>query len=70
MENFVLLEDIAQTKFSTIKKCKNTKTKDIVALKSITTKKAEEAPGKEILNEILVLSTLTSPYVHSYITYS
>jgi serine/threonine protein kinase len=64
MENFVLLEEITQTKFSSILKCKNLKTKEIVVLKVITPRKADEAPSKEILNEILVLSTFNSQYVN------
>jgi serine/threonine protein kinase len=63
MENFVILEEICQTAFSTILKCKNKKTKMIVALKQISQKKPEESPSKEVLRELLVLMNFKHPNI-------
>lgn len=63
MENFVILEEIAQTQFSTIYKCKNKKSKEVVAIKVIHQKKPEESPSKETLREMLVLMNFKHPNV-------
>ena len=55
MENFIILEEIAQTQFSRIVKAKNKKTKEICSLKIISEAKSTEAPSKETLRELLVL---------------
>jgi len=56
MENYIILEELAQTQFSTILKCRNKKTKDIVVLKVINEKKTEDAPSKQVLREIVVMT--------------
>jgi serine/threonine protein kinase len=66
MENFVILEEIAQTMFSKILKCKNKKSKEIVVLKLITQKKPEEAPSKEVLRELLVLMNFKHPHIVNF----
>lgn len=66
MENFVILEEICQTQFSTILKCKNKKTKQIVILKQILQKKPEESPSKEILRELLVLMNFKHTNIVSF----
>lgn len=63
MDNFVILEEIYQTQSSTILKCKNKTTKDIVILKQILQKKYEEAPSKEVLRELLVLMNFNHPNI-------
>lgn len=55
MDNFIILEEVCQTQFSTILRCKNKTTKEIVILKEIAQKKTEEAPSKQVLRELLVL---------------
>lgn len=63
MENFVILEEICQTQFSTILKCKNKKSKGVVILKQVAQKKPEEAPSKEVLRELLVLMNFKHPNI-------
>ena len=64
MENFIILEDIAQTQFSKIYKCKNKKTKEVVAIKVVNQKKPEESPSVEALREMLVLMNFKHPNVN------
>ena len=66
MNNFVVLEQICQTQFSTILRCKNKTTKDIVVLKEISQKKTEDAPNKQVLRELLVLMNFTHPHIVKY----
>ena len=66
MENFIILEDIAQTQFSIIYKCKNKKTKDVVAVKVVYQKNPEESPSKEVLREMLVLMNFKHKNVKKY----
>ena len=65
MDNYIILEEIAQTQFSTILKVKNKKTKDVVVLKVINPRKIDEAPSKENLRELLVLMN----FKHTNVTY-
>ena len=66
MNNFVVLEQICQTQFSTILRCKNKTTKDIVVLKEISQKKTEDAPNKQVLRELLVLMNFSHPHIVKY----
>ena len=66
MNNFVVLEQICQTQFSTILRCKNKTTKDIVILKEISQKKTEDAPNKQVLRELLVLMNFSHPHIVKY----
>lgn len=66
MNNFVVLEEICQTQFSTILRCKNKTTKDIVVLKQIRQKKTEDAPSKEVLREILIMMNFSHPHIVKY----
>ena len=66
MNNFVFLEQICQTQFSTILRCKNKTTKDIVVLKEISQKKTEDAPNKQVLRELLVLMNFSHPHIVKY----
>ena len=63
MNNFIVLEQICQTQFSTIFRCKNKTTKDIVVLKEIIQKKTEEAPSKQVLRELLILMNFNHPNI-------
>ena len=66
MNNFIVLEEICQTQFSTILRCKNKTTRDIVVLKEIRQKKTEDAPSKEVLREILIMMNFTHPHIVKY----
>ena len=66
MNNFIILEEICQTQFSTILRCKNKTTRDIVVLKEIRQKKTEDAPSKEVLREILIMMNFTHPHIVKY----
>ena len=66
MNNFIVLEEICQTQFSTILRCKNKTTRDIVVLKQIRQKKTEDAPSKEVLREILIMMNFTHPHIVKY----
>ena len=66
MNNFVVLEEICQTQFSTILRCKNKTTRDIVVLKEIRQKKTEDAPSKEVLREILIMMNFSHPHIVKY----
>ena len=66
MNNFLVLEQICQTQFSTILRCKNKTTKDIVVLKEISQKKTEDAPNKQVLRELLVLMNFSHPHIVKY----
>ena len=66
MNNFVVLEQICQTQFSTILRCKNKTTKDIVVLKEISQKKTEDAPNKQVLRELLLLMNFSHPHIVKY----
>ena len=67
MNNFVVLELICQTQFSTILRCKNKTTKDIVILKEISQKKkTEDAPNKQVLRELLVLMNFSHLHIVNY----
>ncbi len=63
MENFLILEEITQTLFSTIQKCRNEKTKQICVLKTIVQKKVEDAPDKNTLRELLIMRAVNHPNV-------
>lgn len=63
MENYILLEELAQTPFSIINKCKNKKTNEIVVLKIINEKKTEDSPSKPVLREIVIMTTFKHPNV-------
>lgn len=67
MENYVIIDEINQTRNSSILKCRNKKTKEIVVLKIISDKKVEEAPSKEILRELLVLMNFKHENVKCFI---
>ena len=66
MNNFIVLEEICQTQFSTILRCKNKTTRDIVVLKEIRQKKTEDAPSKEVLREILIMMNFSHPHIVKY----
>ena len=66
MNNFIILEEICQTQFSTILRCKNKTTRDIVVLKEIRQKKTEDAPSKEVLREILIMMNFSHPHIVKY----
>ena len=66
MDNFIILEEICQTQLSTILRCKNKTTKEIVVLKEIYQKKSEEAPSKQVLRELLVLMNFEHPNIVKY----
>ena len=66
MNNFIVLEEICQTQFSTILRCKNKITRDIVVLKEIRQKKTEDAPSKEVLREILIMMNFSHPHIVKY----
>lgn len=66
MNNFIVLEEICQTQFSTILRCKNKTTRDIVVLKEIRQKKTDDAPSKEVLREILIMMNFTHPHIVKY----
>ena len=66
MNNFIVLEEICQTQFSTILRCKNKTTRDIVVLKEIRQKKTEDAPSKEDHREILIMMNFTHPHIVKY----
>ena len=66
MDNFVILEEICQTQLSTILRCKNKTTKEIVVLKEIYQKKSEDAPSKQVLRELLVLMNFEHPNIVKY----
>ena len=66
MNNFIVLEEVCQTQFSTILRCKNKTTRDIVVLKQIRQKKTEDAPSKEVLREILIMMNFTHPHIVKY----
>jgi cell division cycle 2-like protein len=68
MDNYVILEEICQTQFSTILKCKNKKSKHIVVLKQIMQKKIEDSPSKEVLRELLILMNFKHPNIVTYHT--
>lgn len=55
MESFVIIKEIATTAFSTILKCRNKKSKDIIVLKILNEKKTEDSPSKQVLREITIL---------------
>ena len=55
MDNFIVLEQLCQTQFASILRCKNKRTKDIVVLKEIRQKNSDDAPNKEVLREILIM---------------
>ena len=66
MNNFIVIEEICQTQFSTILRCKNKTTRDIVVLKEIRQKKTEDAPSKEVLREILIMMNFSHPHIVKY----
>lgn len=66
MDNFIVLEEICRTQFSTILRCKNKSTKEIVVLKQILQKKIEDAPSKQVLRELLVLMNFEHPNIVKY----
>ena len=66
MNNFIVLEELCQTQFSTILRCKNKTTRDIVVLKEIRQKKTEDAPSKEVLREILIMMNFSHPHIVKY----
>ena len=66
MNNFIVLEEICQTQFSTILRCKNKTTRDIVVLKEIRQKKTEDAPSKQVLREILIMMNFSHPHIVKY----
>ena len=66
MNNFIILEEICQTQFSTILRCKNKTTRDIVVLKEIRQKKTEDAPSKEVLREIWIMMNFSHPHIVKY----
>ncbi|MCQ2817564.1 MAG: protein kinase [archaeon] len=66
MDNYTVLEEICRTQFSTILRCKNKKTKEIVVLKQIVQKKIDESPSKQVLRELLVLMNFDHPNIVKY----
>lgn len=56
MENYTIIDTIAETRFNKVIKVKNTKTKEISVLKVITERSVEQTPSKETLRELLVLT--------------
>ena len=58
MESFIVIKELATTAYSTILKCRNKKTKEIVVLKILNEKKTEESPSKTVLREITALFNL------------